>query len=210
MQFKQCTLDTNIENLAKEYTYHVFYPENESKPEFIDDSSIFLGTDYATSVICKDRKELDLLLNEITEEYYEILKSEYCYSGIHVVEINGVFCVSLEIDYFEEEKCDEIMNKFIVLGAQCDDVTLVDLTFYRKAVNEGTFKDRGFEDLQEFFEEEFSQLEDEYIANDKEEQFNELEMSIDFYLRILEYCGEGSQKEKLDYIIDQVQDYLII
>ena len=67
-----------------------------------------------------------------------------------------------------------------------------------------------FEDLQEFFEEEFSQLEDEYIANDKEEQFNELEMSIDFYLRILEYCGEGSQKEKLDYIIDQVQDYLII
>ena len=44
----------------------------------------------------------------------------------------------------------------------------------------------------------------------KEDEFNELQMSIDYYLRILEYCGEGSQKEKLDYILDQVQDYLII
>lgn len=210
MQFKQSTLDTNIEDLAKEYTYHVFYPENESEPEFIDDCSVFLGTDYATSVICKDKDELNSLLNEITEEYYETLKSEYDYNGIHAVEINGVFCVSLEIDYLEEEKCDEIMSKFIVLGAQCDDVALLDLTFYRKALTEGKFQDRNFEDLQEFYEEEFSELEDEYVANGKEDEFNELEMSIDYYLRILEYCGEGSQKEKLDYILDQVQDYLII
>ena len=35
--------------------------------------------------------------------------------------------VSLEIDYFETEKCESIMNNFIVIGAQCDDVSLVDL-----------------------------------------------------------------------------------
>ena len=48
MQFKQSTLDTNIEDLAKEYTYHVFYPENESEPEFIDDCSRCWNHNYST------------------------------------------------------------------------------------------------------------------------------------------------------------------
>jgi hypothetical protein len=35
---------------------------------------------------------------------------------------------------FEENKCIEIMNNFIVIGAQCDDASLLDLIQYRKKV----------------------------------------------------------------------------
>lgn len=209
MQFEHATLEVEIDELAKEYTYHVFYPKNSQKPDAIEDPCIFTGTDYATSVACKDKEELDTLLDLITEEDYQILQDEFDYDGIHVAEVNGIFLVSLEVDYLSEVKCQNVLNKYIVVGSQCDDICLLDLMPYRKAVVDGVFEDRELEDLDDFYQEDFLGSEEEYAENGKEEEYEEFEMSIDSYLRILEYCGNGSQKEKLDYILDQLRDYLI-
>ncbi len=208
MLFKQTTSQAEFDDLEGNFTYHIFYTEIDDKSELepFDDIDLFLGTDYGTSVFCKDKDELDKLLNEIDVNIYETLKTEYDYNGIHVLEVNGIFMVSLEIDYFETEKCESIMNNFIVIGAQCDDVSLVDLFEYRKLVRENKFSDRELEDLDNFFQEELGELEEEYLENDKEDEYYEIEGSIDYYIRILEYCGQGSQKEKLDFIIDGLHD----
>jgi len=210
MVFEHVVVNAEVENLAKKYNYHIFYLKDEKQPESLDDADLFLGSDYATSVICRDEKELHSLLGEINEEYYDTLKSEYGYQGIHAVEINGVFLVSLEIDYFEKDKCNKIMNNFIVIGSQCDDVCLLDLIPYRKKVEEGVFKDVKFEKLEDFFQNKFTDLEEKYSENNQECEYNDLENSIDFYLRVLEYCGNGNQKEKLDFIINKVQDLLYL
>lgn len=209
MQFEHATLEVEIKNLAKEYTYHIFYPKNSPKPHGIEDPCVFTGTNYATIVACKDKEELDTLLNTITEEDYRILQNRFDYNGIHVVEINGIFLVSLEVDYFNEVQCKNILNKYIVAGSQCDDVCLLDLIPYREAVINGVFEDRELEDLDDFYQCDFLDREEEYVENGKEEEYEELEMSIDSYLTILGYCGNGSQKEKLDYILDQIRNYLI-
>lgn len=208
MLFEQKTFQAEFDNLEQKFTYHIFYTETDNKSEIepVDDIDLFLGTDYGTSVLCKDKNELDKLLNEIDKGFYQSLKSEYDYNGIHVLEVNDIFLVSLEIDYFEEEKCEEIMNNFIVVGAHCDDVSLLDLFKYRELVKENKFPDRELEDLETFFQEKLSELEEEYLENNKEEEYYELEGSIDHYLRILEYCGNGSQKEKLDFIIDSLHN----
>lgn len=208
MLFKQKTFQAEFDNIEPQFTYHIFHTEadNESELKAIDDIDLFLGADYGTSILCKDKEELDKLLNKIDEKLYKTLKLEYDYNGIPILEVNGIFLVSLEIDHFEEEKCESIMNNFIVIGAQCDDVSLIDLFEYRKSVIENKFPDRELKDLETFFQEKLSELEEEYLENNKEDDYYELEVSIDHYLRILEYCGNGSQKEKLDFIVDSLHD----
>lgn len=212
MQFKQKTTKAYFEELENSLTYHIFYLENNKEPTTNNDINFFLGSDYATSVICKNKEELDLLFKNINEEEYEILKSEFNYNGIHAIEVNNIFLVALEIDYFSEEKCEFIMSNFIVVGSQCDDVPLSELFKYRKDVKDNKLPDRTFEDLENFYQDDFEELKDEYIDNNKEEEYEELDVSIDLYLRIVDYSRneKGNQKDKLDFILDTLHEHFYI
>ena len=46
---------------------------------------------------------------------------------------------------------------------------------YRKLVRENKFPDRELEDLDNFFQEELGELEEEYLENDKEDEYYEIE-----------------------------------
>lgn len=74
MLFKQTTSQVEFDDIEGSFTYHIFYTESDDKSELepLDDIDLFLGTDYGTSVLCKDKDELDKLLNEIDVNIWNI------------------------------------------------------------------------------------------------------------------------------------------
>lgn len=189
MNFKQITTTSKLEGLVGEHTCHMFYKDGDEVPEVNTDGDMYTGCDYATVVICNSKAELNSLLERITEEMYQSLKDEFEYTSISVLEVNGLFLVNLDVEMFpNEDIAHDVMSSYVVVGACTDDISLFDLMPYRDAVLNGDFDDVSIDTLTDLYEDgEFDDIDD-------------VEMSVDSYLRIAEYCS--CDTTKINAILD--------
>lgn len=163
----------------------------EGNEPFIPDSEDFIiGSDYATIAVTTDFEIMKKALSLITDDDLVVLENEG-FPSFTLFEGYGLYILSAEFDYVNEEAFGFIHQNLVLFGAEMDDVDLPTCIPAGKMMLE---KNWTQEDIESYFH--------DFEAENEEE--DELEISLDFLSRILEYNPEKEQQKQIRLIFEKI------
>ena len=160
------------------------------EPFIPDNEDFIIGSDYATIAVTTDFEMMKKALSHITDDDLVALENEG-FPSFSLFEGHGLYILSAEFDYINDEARDFIYNNLVLFGAEMDDIDLPTCIPAGKMMLDKNWSQKDIEDYFENFEPE---TDEDY----------ELETSLDFLSRILEYNPEKEQQKQMRLIFEKI------
>lgn len=180
------TFPLTIGNINTSYTVYSVNenPNYRSLEDYLDP---LFGTDGDSVLVTTNKDAAESLIQRLESAYdFESVRNDLEMEAVEVVEINGVYFIIAEPDYFPN---DSDTSDFIEFGACCDDISVVDvIPAYREAVKRNVSPDQLYDQLSD------------------EDENDDLTRSADHYSRLFDYNMIPRSLE-IDKILSKLDPY---